>query len=217
MVIAIAGGHGQIARQLSTLLSARDDRVRALIRDPRHEKDVRDNGAEPLLCDLESATQEALAAALDGADAVVFAAGAGPGSGAERKLTVDYGGAAKLIAAARAARVGRYVMISAMGAASPPEGDEVFAVYLQAKARADRELAESGLEHTIVRPGRLTDEPATGRVRAADTVPRGDISRADVAALLAAVLHDPRAAGLTFEVVAGEDPIERALAALTGG
>src|SRR2546423_1539895 len=120
--------------------------------------------------------------AVDAADAVVFAAGAGSGSGADRKWTVDYAGAAKLIVAAKATGVRRYVMVSAMGAGSPPSGDEVFAVYLRAKARADEELRRSGLDWTIARPGRLTDEPGTGRVEAGGGGARGEISRDDGAA-----------------------------------
>lgn len=210
MDVAIAGGHGQIARLLTPLLAGRGDRVRALIRNPGHADAVRALGAEPVLLDLETAGDAEVAAAVAGADAVVFAAGAGPGSGPERKLTLDRDGAVKLMGTG----VPRYVMVSAMGAVDPPGGDDTFSVYLRAKADADAALRDAGLHHTIVRPGRLTDDPATGRVAIAPSLPRGAISRADVAAVLAAVLADARTAGTEFDLVAGDDPIAEALAAV---
>ena len=214
MNVAIAGGHGKIARRLARLLVARGDRVRGLIRNPEHASDLQADGSEPVVCDLEAAGVEEIAAAIAGADAVVFAAGAGPGSGAERKLTLDRDGAIKLLEAARVAQVERYVMISSVGAESPPEGDDVFSVYLRAKAEADRALAASDRAWTIVRPGFLKDDPGTGSVRI-DTEPfRGEVPRDDVAAVLAAVLHEPRSAGLILYVSAGEDPIDQALAAV---
>jgi uncharacterized protein YbjT (DUF2867 family) len=155
-----------------------------------------------------------VADAIAGADAVVFAAGAGPGSGSARKETMDYGGAALLIEAAKAAGVPRYVMISAMGAADPPAGDDTFMVYLRAKARADDELRASGLEWTVVRPGGLTDEPGTGLVRIAERLPRGQVPRADVAAVLLAVLDDEATAGKSFDVISGGDAIADALRSL---
>ena len=213
MDVVIAGGHGKIALQLGRLLSERGDRARGLIRKAEHESDLRDAGMQPVMCDLETGAD--VAAAIDGADAVVFAAGAGPGSGADRKWTVDYAAAAKLVVAAQGRGVRRYVMVSALGAAAPPDGDEVFAVYLRAKAQADRELASSSLDWTIVRPGRLTDDEPTGRVSAAESVGRGELPRADVAAVLLAVLDEPGTIGSTFELVGGETPIAEAVAGLT--
>ncbi len=212
MDVLVAGGHGQIALLLHPLLTGRGDRVRALIRDPAQADDVRAAGAEPVIGDLEGADD--LAPLLAGVDAVVFAAGAGPGSGPERKRTLDRDGAVKLMSAAQAARVDRYVMVSAMGAASPPGGDDVFAVYLRAKAEADAALARSGLDFTIVRPGRLTDDAATGRVRVGPRLDRGAIPRADVAAVLAGVLHAPSTIGATFDLVSGPTPVADALAAV---
>jgi uncharacterized protein YbjT (DUF2867 family) len=216
MEIAVAGGHGQIARHLNRLLTGRGDAVRGIIRDGAQAADLRADGAEPVLLHLEDTTVAALADAIRGVDAVVFAAGAGPGSGAARKETVDYGAAVKLLEAAQAAGVARYVMISAMGAAHPPDGDDVFSVYLRAKARADAELMASDRAWTVVRPGRLTDDPPTGLVRLDREVERGEIPRADVAAVLTAVLDDDRTAGLVFELVGGDTPIAEALAALVG-
>lgn len=212
MDVVIAGGHGQIGLRLARLLTGGGDHVRGLIRNPDHARDVHETGAEAVLCDLEGPLDPA--PALAGADAVVFAAGAGAGSGAERKRTMDYGGAVKLIRAAEEAGVRRYVMVSAMGAADPPDDGGVFGAYLRAKAAADRELAASPLDWTIVRPGRLTSDPGTGRITAGASVERGEIARDDVAAVLAAVLRTPSAIGVTFELVGGEAPIEEAVAAL---
>jgi uncharacterized protein YbjT (DUF2867 family) len=211
--VAIAGGHGQIARRLARLLSERGDGVRALIRNPDHSADVRSDGAEPVLCDLESGSVEDAAEAISGCDALVFAAGAGPGSGAARKLTMDRDGAVKLLAAAQRAGVPRYVMISAVGAESPPDDDEVFSVYLRAKAEADGALAASDRDWTIVRPGFLTDDPGEGRARIQTEPVRDRVTRDDVAAVLAALLREPRSVGATLYVVGGDEPIEAALAA----
>ena len=217
MLATIAGGHGNIALRLAPLLHARGDQVRSLIRRSEHADDVRAAGGDPVICDLESASDYEVAAAVRGSDAVVFAAGAGPGSGAERKWTMDYGGAAKLIAAAKAEGIRRYVMVSSTGADPDAPGDDTFSVYLRAKGKADADLAASGLDYTIVRPGRLTDDAGTGRVSLGPKVERGEIPRDDVAAVLAAVLHDPATSGLTFEAMSGEVPIDEAIAALHEG
>lgn len=214
MVVVIAGGHGKIAMRLARLLAGEGHEVRSLIRNPDHSGDVRATGAEPVVCDLESAGDDEVEAAVRGADAIVFAAGAGPGSGAARKETVDYGGAVRMIAAAKATGVRRYVMISAQAADPDHPGDEVFDVYLRAKGRADAQLRGSGLDYTIVRPGRLTDEPGTRRVRVADRLPRGEVSRDDVAAVIAACLAEPATIGVTFDLLAGETPVPEALAGL---
>jgi uncharacterized protein YbjT (DUF2867 family) len=211
--VAIAGGHGQIALRLARLLADRGEEVRSLVRNPDHEADVRAAGAEPVVCDLEEAGVEDVAQVIAGADAVVFAAGAGPGSGEARKETMDYGGAVKLIEAAEAAGIRRYLMISSMGADPDAEG-EGFAAYLRAKGRADAELAASGLDFTIVRPGRLTDEPGTGRVELGESVSRSDVPRDDVAAVLAACLGHPGTIGRTFGLVAGEVPVDEAVRSL---
>ena len=168
-------------------------------------------GAEALVVDLENASVDDVAAHLRGADAVVFAAGAGPGSGAARKETVDRDAAILLADAAEAAKVGRYLMISSMGAdAEAPDdvGDPVFVAYLRAKGAADDNVrARSALESTIVRPGHLTNDPGTGRVTIADDTGRGSVPREDVAAVLLAVLDTPGTAGQTFEVISGDTPI----------
>ena len=214
MRVAIAGGHGKIALRLSRLLSERGDEVHSLIRNPGHVDDVKATGADPVICDLESESEEDVTASVGSVDAVVFAAGAGPGSGPDRKWTMDYGGAVKLIAAARANDVARYLIVSSMGADAEAEGDDTFAVYVRAKGKADADVIASGLDYTIVRPGSLTDEPGTGRVRVGEQVGRGQIPRDDVAALIAAALREEATSRKTFEAVSGETPIEEALGRL---
>src|SRR3954447_22430216 len=213
MDVTIAGGHGQIALRLARLLTARGDRVRALIRNPDHAADVEAVGAEPVVFDLEGDGD--LGAVVSGTDAVVFAAGAGPGSGPERKRTVDLGAAVKLIDAAEATGVRRYVMVSSIGADDPAGGGEQMRPYLEAKADADRAVADSGLDWTIVRPGALTDDPGTGLVKATtDMSARGAIPREDVARVIAASLGDPSSIGKTFVAIGGETPVDEAVAAL---
>jgi uncharacterized protein YbjT (DUF2867 family) len=215
MDIIIAGGHGQIALILERLLSERGHRVRGLIRNPDHADDLRYAGAEPVVCDLEAADVDEITATVGDGDAFVFAAGAGPGSGPQRKWTMDYAGAVKGMEACRRNGIDRYVIVSAMGADPEAEDDGGFGTYLRAKGMADRKLRESGLASTIVRPGGLTDDPPTERVAAAPRTGRGSIPRADVAAVLAAVLEQPETAGVDFDVISGDTPIAEAVAALT--
>ena len=213
MQVTIAGAHGQIGRRLTRLLVERGWGVRGLIRNPEHADDVRADGGEPAVCDLEHVAAEEIAAALGPADAVVFAAGAGPGSGAERKLTMDRDGAIKLIEAARSRGISRYVIVSSIGAEAPPDDDDVFSVYLRAKAEADRALVDSGLDWTVVRPGHLTDDSGDGRVTIGDQPLRGSVSRDDVAETLAAVLAEPRSAQRTLYVIDGDETVEAQLEA----
>ena len=212
MDVVVVGGHGKVARRLLALLAEGGHRARGVIRNPQHAADLEAVGAEPVICDLE---REDLHDAVAGADAVVFAAGAGPGSGPERKRTVDLGGALKLIDAARAQEVGRYLMISSMGADAPEQGSEQMQPYLRAKADADAALAASGLDFTIVRPGMLTDDPGAGNIDAAPKLGRrGAIPRDDVAATLLVALDAPNTIGKTFEELEGATPVEEAVRAL---
>lgn len=213
-MIAIAGGHGTIALQLTRRLSARGENVVGLIRKRQHAADVSAAGGQPVLCDLEQMDVPEIASAITGASAVVFAAGAGPGSGAQRKLTVDRDGAIKLLHAAVAADVPRYAMISSVGAENPPGGDDVFSVYLGAKAEADAALQASDREWTIVRPGRLTDDPGTGSVRIDLDPLRGEVPRADVAAVLDELLRRRIAGRRILYVNAGDVDPAQALDAL---
>ena len=214
MDILVAGGHGQIARRLLRLLAAQGHTARGLIRRPDHAADLEAVGGVPVLGDLER--DDSLAAYVRGSDAVVFAAGAGPGSGPERKRTVDLGGAVKLADAAVAAGVRRYLMVSSIGADRPDSAGESMRPYLQAKAEADDHLRGTGLDWTIVRPGSLTDEPGAGLVRVTTELGgRGPVPRDDVAAVLAACLTEPGTVGVTFELFAGPTPIATALRGLS--
>jgi nucleoside-diphosphate-sugar epimerase len=216
MRVAIAGAHGKIAMLLSPRLTGGGHEVIGLIRNPDHADEVRATGAQPVVCDLEHGSVEEVAGAVAGADVVVFAAGAGPGSGAERKLTMDRDGAIKLLKAATAAGVRRYLIVSAVGAENPPadrggEAEDVFGVYLRAKAEADNAVKASDLDWTIVRPGRLTDEPGTALVKISAEPFRGEVPRDDVAAVLDALLEDSRAAQRTLYLNSGDQPIPNAL------
>jgi uncharacterized protein YbjT (DUF2867 family) len=211
MRVAIAGAHGKIAMRLIPRLAGRGDAVVGLVRNPEHAGDIRGAGAEPVVCDLEHATVAEIADAIRGADAAVFAAGAGPGSGAQRKLTMDRDGAIKLVRAAGEARAARFLVISSVGTENPPDGDDVFSIYLRAKADADAAVEASDRDWTIVRPGRLTDEPGTGAVRIDSSPFRGEISREDVAAVLEALLHDVPVSRQVFYLNGGGEDIRQAL------
>lgn len=220
MRIVIAGGHGQIALRLERLLAARGDEVSGIIRRTEQAGDLLAAGAEPVVCDLESASVADIARHLEGADAAVFAAGAGPGSGTARKDTVDRAAAVLFADAAEAAGVRRFVVVSAMGAdREPPAGtDPVFAAYLRAKGAADAEVrSRPGLDWTVLRPGRLTDEPGTGLVALGTSTGRGDVTRDDVAAVLVALLDEPRTAGGTLELIGGTVPVDEAVRAAAEG
>jgi uncharacterized protein YbjT (DUF2867 family) len=211
MDILVAGGHGKIALRLLKLLAADGHTARGLIRKPEQAADLQAVGAVPVIGDLE--TEESLAAYVKGADAVVFAAGAGPGSGDARKRTVDLGGAVKLADAAKDQGVRRYVIVSSIGAQNPAAGGDTMGAYLQAKADADAYVVASGLDYTVVRPGQLTDDPGTGLVTVSRELGhRGPIPRDDVAAVLAACLVTPATIGVTFELFTGDTPIPSALA-----
>ena len=218
MRVVIAGGHGKIALLLERLLTERGDQAVGLIRNPAHVADVQQAGAEAVVCDLEAASAEDVAGLLAGADAVVFAAGAGPGSGVPRKDSVDRAASVLMADAAQRAGVRRFVQISSMGAGQPPQPgrDEVWAAYITAKSAAEADLRARDLDWTILRPGGLTDAPATGKVRlAAPPVPRGTVPRADVAAVIAALLDTPGSRHQTLELVGGDSPVAAAVQSIS--
>jgi uncharacterized protein YbjT (DUF2867 family) len=225
MDVVIVGGHGQVALLMSKLLSARGDRVRGVIRKADQAPDLERVGAEPVIADF---VRDNLADAVAGADAVVFAAGSPQGTSAEGKRTIDLGGAVKLIDAAQAGGVNRYVLISGIGVRNAEEPPLVrvplkavrmlwpeLRAYYAAKAESEDRLRASGLDFTIVRPGRLTDDPARGLISAAPHVRTfGKVSRGDVAATLVETLHAPNTIGRTFSLIAGDRPIAEAVAGL---
>ncbi|MFD8010293.1 NAD(P)H-binding protein [Streptomyces sp. NPDC058955] len=217
MRIVIAGGHGRIALRLERLLSAGGHEAVGLIRRQEQAEDLRAAGAEPVVLDLESASAEEVAEVLRGADAAVFAAGAGPDSGAARKETVDRAAAVLFADAAERAGVRRFVVVSSMGADAHHPGDDVFDVYLRAKGAADDAVrSRTGLEWTILRPGMLTDDAGTGLVRLEAATGRGPVPRDDVAAVLAELVDSPGTAGLTLELVSGSTPIGVAVTDVAG-
>ncbi len=217
MHVVIAGGHGKIALRLAALLAGRGDVVTGVVRNPAHREDVETAGASAAVLDLESASVDQLATHLSGADAVVFAAGAGAGSGAARKDTVDRAAAVLLADAAEAAGVRRYLLVSSTGVdAEPAPGtDEVWAAYLRAKREAEDAVRRRDLDWTILRPGGLTDDPGTGKVLLAPPpVDRGEVTRDDTAAVLAALLEAPGTAGQVLELRAGDTDVLGAIAAV---
>lgn len=217
MRIVIAGGHGQIALRLERLLSAAGHEVAGIIRNRDQGDDLRAAGAEPVPLDLETVSVEEVAAVLQGADAAVFAAGAGPGSGTERKDTVDRGAAVLFADAAERARVRRYIVISSMGADAAHEGDDVFDVYLRAKGAADDYVrGKSSLDWTVLRPGQLTNDAGKGLVRLAASTGRGPVPRDDVAAVLAEMIETSATAGLTLELISGSTPVAVAVKDVAG-
>lgn len=217
MRTVIAGGHGQIALRLERLLAARGGEVAGVIRDPKQSDDLRAAGAEPVVLDLESASVEEVAAVLEGATGAVFAAGAGPNSGVDRKDSVDRDAAVLFADAAERAGVRRYVVVSSMGANPRHSGDEIFDAYLRAKGAADADVrARSGLDWTILRPGQLTDDAGTGLVTLGASTGRGPVARDDVAAVLAELLETPSTAGLTLELINGNVPVSVAVKDVAG-
>jgi len=219
MRVVIAGGHGKIGLRLARLLAEREEHPVGLIRKPEQEGELIAVGTHPVVFDLESGSAAELAEIVRGADAVVFAAGAGPGSGAARKDTMDRGGAVLLADAAETAGVRRYLMVSAIGVddGPSPDHDEVYAAYVTAKKAADDDIRSRDLDWTILRPGGLTLASGTGHVDLAEHTERGQIPREDVAAVLLALLDEPRTAGRSLDVVGGDTPIPEAVAALVTG
>ncbi|PFG20632.1 SDR family oxidoreductase [Serinibacter salmoneus] len=216
--IAIVGGAGQIARLLTPILTREGHTVVPLVRREAQAAELRGPGVEPRMLDIETSGEEAFAAAFDGVDAVVFAAGGGPDGNIERKRTVDLQGALKSVAGSRAAGVRRYVQVSAIGVDDPlpPDVGEVWAAYVAAKRDSDAAVRASDLDWTIIRPGGLTDEPGTGRVALAPELPRGQVPRADVAAVIAEVLASRGSIGKQWTLVGGDVPVARAVAQAAG-
>ena len=214
MDVVVLGGHGKIGLKLLGLLAERGDRARGVIRNPDQVADLEEVGAEAMVVDMEN--KDLAEEHLAGVDAVVFAAGAGPGSGPERKRTVDYGAAEKLIEACKSFGPNRYVMISAIGVGrDPSEWSEKMVPYYEAKRDADQELLDAGLDHTIVRPGMLTDDPGTGKVEVdPERFKSGGVPRDDVAAVIAEVLVADSTIGKTFDLVSGETPVAEAIRSL---
>ena len=212
--VAVVGGNGQIARILHGELKRRGHTPVALVRKEEQAEALRAQDVETRMLDIEAADEGAFASAFSGCDAVVFAAGGGPDGNAHRKLTVDRGGSLKSIAGARRAGITRFVQISAINVDQdlPEDTEPVWRAYVEAKRDADAALRDSGLDWTIIRPGRLTDEPGTGQVQLGEDVARSDVPRADVAAVVAATLDSEASIGKQWNLVAGDTPVDEAVA-----
>ncbi|MFC6727168.1 SDR family oxidoreductase [Natronoarchaeum mannanilyticum] len=205
MNVLLAGSHGQVGRHATRILAASDHDVRGMVRDESQTPEIEDLGAEPVVADLT----EDVSHAVEGVDAVIFAAG----SGGEDVWGVDRDGAIVLVDAAEAADADRFVMLSSINADQPANSPEALREYLRAKAEADEYLRESDLTYTIVRPGPLTNEGGTGRIRTGAGLDRADVEipREDVARTLVAALGTESTYGETFELAAGDQSIEAAL------
>ena len=211
MNVVIVGGHGKIGLRLEKLLAERGDSPRGIIRKTEQAADLEQIGAEPIVLDIENVDD--ISDALAGSDAVVFAAGAGPGSGPGRKRTVDYGGAVKLVDGALAKGIRRYVQVSSISSNRPESWSEQMRPYQEAKSEADKVLRESGLDYTIIRPGGLTDDPGTGKVEVGELA-YGRVTRDDVAAVIAECLVADETIGKEFDLLNGETRIPEALGSL---
>jgi uncharacterized protein YbjT (DUF2867 family) len=209
--VVIVGGHGKIGLRLEKLLAERGDSPRGIIRKTEQAADLEEIGAEPIVLDIENVDD--ISDALAGADAVVFAAGAGPGSGPARKRTVDYGGAVKLVQGALAQDIRRYVIVSSIGSNHPESWSDQMRPYQEAKAEADKAVRESGLDYTIIRPGGLTDDPGTGNVVVGE-LDYGQVTRDDVAAVIAECLVADNTIGKEFDLLNDGTPIPEALGSL---
>ena len=212
MNVVIVGGHGKIGLRLVKLLADRGDSPRGIIRKTEQAHDLEEIGAEPIVLDIENVDD--ISDALAGADAVVFAAGAGPGSGPARKRTVDYGGAVKLAEGCLVKGIRRYVMVSSIGSNRPETWSDQMRPYQEAKAEADKFVIEADLDYTIIRPGGLTDDPGTGKVQIAERVEYGTVTRDDVAAVIAECLVADNTIGKAFDLLNDGTPISEAVRAL---
>jgi uncharacterized protein YbjT (DUF2867 family) len=210
---AIIGGHGKVALHLARVLTDADNEVTSVFRNPDHADDVAATGARPVVADIEHLDTGALADVIAGHDAVVFSAGAGGGDPA-RTYAIDRDAAIRVIDAAGQAGVRRFVMVSYFGA-GPDHGvsqDNSFFAYADAKAAADAHLRASDLDWTVLGPGRLTLEPASGKIAlGADAAADGSVSREDVALVAAAVLNDDSTIRRTIDFNNGDLPIPEAL------
>jgi uncharacterized protein YbjT (DUF2867 family) len=213
--IVVVGGHGKIALSLAELLSSTGHHVHSLVRNPDHEADVSATGAMPVIADIEALSAEELSEIFTGNDTIVFAAGAG-GASPERTYAVDRDAAIRTMDAAAHAGVNRYIMLSYRGASldhGVPEDNSFFA-YAEAKAAADEHLRTSPLKWTIVAPGALSSEPASGNIDVGDGATSENVSRDNVARVLAAVIDSDKTIGHTIEFMDGSTPIGDAIAAI---
>ena len=214
MKTLVIGGAGGVGRRLTALLTAAGDEVSDLHRSAAQTEAVEQAGGTSVLFDLIEGSVDELAALLAGHDAVVFSAGA-HGTGRDQTTLIDGRGLEKAVDAARQAGVARFVLVSVFPEAGrSAETNDGFEHYMRIKKAADVYLTASDLDWLVVRPGTLTDTPGTGTVRAGWAIPYGDVHRDDVAAFIAAALHEPRLHHVVVELTDGTTPVAEAVAAL---
>ncbi|TMM52345.1 NAD(P)H-binding protein [Sulfitobacter sabulilitoris] len=213
--IFIIGATGGVGHRLYPLLTAAGHDVSGLHRSEKQAKDLRAAGVTPVQGDIIEMSQEDFAAAMAGADAVVFSAGAGGGDW-DKTEAIDGKGAEKAIAAAQAQGIERFYLVSVIpDAGRDRDLDDGFEQYMSIKKRVDTALAASDLKWIILRPGTLTDDDGDGRVNVGPVIPYGDVARGNVAATLAALIDTPDLMREIVEVTDGDTPVRDAVAALT--
>lgn len=213
MNILVAGAHGKTGLQIVEHLVEQDHNVRAMIRDESQSKQMEERGALPYIADLERDVEFAV----EGSDAVIFAAGSGPDTGEEKTWSIDRDGAIKLIDACERNGVERFVLLSSVGTDKPEEGPEKLRSYLKAKAESEERLRKSNLNFTIVRPGMLNDDPESGNIIAMERLDgkMGQVSRSDVALTIAKSVEQPSTFHKTFEMIGGgNEDVDTALSKL---
>ncbi|SES21591.1 SDR family oxidoreductase [Salisediminibacterium halotolerans] len=205
MKVLVVGANGQIGQHTVLKLKEHaDHEVRAMVRKEEQAKQLRTEGAEAVVADLEGSVDE-IAEAAKGCDAIVFTAGSGGSTGADKTLLVDLDGAVKTMEAAEKAGIDRFLMVSAIQAHNRDNWNEKIKHYFAAKHYADRELMRSGLNYTILRPGGLLNEEGRGRVKVGENLERASIPREDVADVIVAALNDSNAYRKGFDLITGED------------
>ncbi|ATH94604.1 SDR family oxidoreductase [Bacillus glycinifermentans] len=214
MKVFIVGANGQIGKHLTSMLKeSSEHQVRAMVRSEEQAETLKRSGIETALANLEGTVHE-IAEAAKGCDAIVFTAGSGGKTGADKTLLVDLDGAAKTIEAAEKAGIQRFIMISVLQAHHRENWNEAIKPYFVAKHYADKILERSSLTYTIIRPGGLLNEPGTGKIKAAENLERGTIPREDVAATVAAALSEERTFRRSFDLLSGETAIAEAIKAI---
>lgn len=216
MKVLVVGANGQVGKHLVQFIQETDGmEAKAMIRKEEQASYFKELGAETVLVDLEEDTNT-IAEAYNGVDAVVFTAGSGPNTGADKTVLIDLDAAVKTIEAAKQKGVDRYVMISSFDTTREAiqGAPSSFAPYVAAKHYADDWLRRTNLDYTIIHPGMLTNDEGSGQVEAAETVERGEIPREDVARVILSTLENKSTIGKEFQVVGGTKPVKEAIRSL---
>ncbi|QFT88635.1 putative sugar epimerase YhfK [Bacillus sp. THAF10] len=207
MKVTVVGANGQIGKQLVHFLKTEGHTPIAMIRKQEQADEFSNDGVESVVADLEGTVDE-IKEAVNGSDAIVFAAGSGGSTGSDKTLLIDLDGAVKAMEAAEQAGIKRFVMVSALQANNRENWNEALRPYYVAKHYADKMLIESQLDYTIVRPGGLLNDPGTGKVKVGEKLERGSISREDVAKVLVEVLDAKNTYRKSFDLVSGDTEIK---------